>query len=477
MPVVFGRPALVALVLVLMGCGDDLANAPTLTTEPHFVADAKGPATEALDHILRAQLTAHGFTGRIEASLPTRLGRPINADLADIGRNLWFDPILGLKGDNSCSGCHSPTSGFGDTQSIAVGIDNNGIVGPNRSGPRNQRRSPMVLNAAFFPHLMWNSRFAALSGDPFDNSAGFQFPTPESKSLSYLPHLLTAQAFIPPTERVEMAGFDFPGNNGDLRAEVVNRVSAIQEYMSRFANAVPAVRSTGVLTYDHIAAAIAEFTFSLTFANAPIDRFARGEVGALTESQKRGAVLFFGRAGCVQCHTVGGRSNEMFSDFEEHVIGVPQIVPSVGNVTFDGPGANEDFGLEQVTGNSKDRYAFRTTPLRNIGLQPTFMHNGAFVTLEDAIRHHLDPRASALGYAGSGLDGDLGSVRGPIDPVLARLAPKLRSPIALSDAEFANLVDFVRDGLLDSRARPEQLRALVPGTLPSGKPVHTFEFK
>ena len=274
-----------------------------------------------------------------------------------------------------------------------------------------------------------------------------------------------------------MAGFDFPGNNGDLRAEVVNRVSAIQEYMSRFANAVPAVRSTGVLTYDHIAAAIAEFTFSLTFANAPIDRFARGEVGALTESQKRGAVLFFGRAGCVQCHTVGGRSNEMFSDFEEHVIGVPQIVPSVGNVTFDGPGANEDFGLEQVTGNSKDRYAFRTTPLRNIGLQPTFMHNGAFVTLEDAIRHHLDPRASALGYAGSGLDGDLGSVRGPIDPVLARLAPKLRSPIALSDAEFANLVDFVRDGLLDSRARPEQLRALVPGTLPSGKPVHTFEFK
>ena len=474
MPLNFGRAAPLALSLVVIGCGDELAHAPALITEPHFSADAKVPA-EALDQTLRAQLTAHGFTGRIEASLPNRLGRPVDAALADIGRNLWFDPILGLKGDNSCSGCHSPTTGFGDTQSIAIGIDNNGIVGPNRSGPRNQRRSPMVLNAAFFPHLMWNSRFAALSGDPFNNSAGFQFPAPEATSLSYLPHLLTAQAFIPPTERVEMAGFDFAGNNAQIRSEVVSRVAAVQEYMSRFANAVPAVQSSGALTYDHIAAAIAEFTFSLTFADAPIDRFARGETDALTESQKRGGVLFFGRARCVQCHAVGGTSNEMFSDFREHVLVVPQVVPSNGNVTFDGPGANEDFGLEQVTGSEKDRYAFRTTPLRNVGVQPTFMHNGAFVTLEDAIRHHLDARASALGYTGSGLDADLASARGPIDPVLARLDPKLRNPIALSDTEFANLVDFVRNGLLDPRAKPEQLKALVPAKLPSGKEMHTFE--
>ena len=69
----------------------------------------------------------------------------------------------------------------------------------------------MIANTAFFPNLMWNSRFAALSDDPFDNSAGFMFPEPEGLTLSYQPHLLTAQAFIPPTERVEVAGFDFPG--------------------------------------------------------------------------------------------------------------------------------------------------------------------------------------------------------------------------------------------------------------------------
>ena len=97
------------------------------------------------------------------------------------------------------------------------------------------------------------------------------------------------------------------------------------------------------------ARAIAEFEFTLTFANAPIDRFARGETDVMTVNEKQGALLFFGAAQCSVCHSVAGQSNEMFSDFQEHVIGVPQIVPSLTNATFDGPGLNEDFGLEQVT--------------------------------------------------------------------------------------------------------------------------------
>jgi cytochrome c peroxidase len=104
------------------------------------------------------------------------------------------------------------------------------------------------------------------------------------------------------------------------------------------------------------------------------------------------------------------------------------------------------------------------------------MHNGAFVTLEDAIRHHLDPRASALGYTGAGLAADLAGPRGPLAPVLERLDPRVRNRVELSDEEFARLVDFVRNGLLDPRARPDQLRALVPATLPSGKAVHVFEW-
>lgn len=61
--------------------------------------------------------------------------------------------------------CHSPVNGFGDSQSIAIGIDNN-LVGPHREGPRNMRRTPMVLNTAFYPKLMWNSRFTVPSTAP-----------------------------------------------------------------------------------------------------------------------------------------------------------------------------------------------------------------------------------------------------------------------------------------------------------------------
>ena len=429
-----------------------------------------------LDEQLDAVLAQHGFTGAIESTLETRLGRRIDRQLAETGRLLFFDTAVGLNGDNNCSGCHSPTAGFGDTQSIAIGIENNGLVGPDRTGPRNQRRSPTVVNTAFFPNLMWNSRFAAVSQNPFDNSDGFIFPAPEGAMLSYLPHLLAAQAFIPPTERVEVAGFHFPGDNAAIREEVLRRVD-VPEYRSRFARSFRSVREGGPVTFDMFGLAIAEFEFTLVRADAPIDRFARGLKHALTDEQKQGALLFFGAAKCVQCHQVSGTANEMFSDFDMHVIGVPQVAPFVGNVTFDGPGANEDFGLEQVTGNPEDRYKFRTSPIRNVALQPAFFHNGAFTRLEDAVRHHLDVFASMRDYDPytAGIDADLYAPLGPSEPVLARVDTVLSTPIALTDDEFRYLVDFVRDGLLDRRAQPESLRKLIPASVPSGLPVLDFQ--
>lgn len=256
---------------------------------------------------------------------------------------------------------------------------------------------------------------------------------------------------------------------------MIRRLNTIADYRERFGRVYDRIRNGAPITYDEFGAAIAEFEFSLTFANAPIDAFARGNRDAMSGSEKRGALLFFGKAKCVTCHAVSGISNEMFSDFRQHVIGVPQIAPSVGNVAFDGAGANEDFGLEQVTGLPGDRYAFRSSPLRNVGLQRTFMHNGAFTRLEDAIRHHLDARTSATTYspATAGVTRDLQGPMGPIDPVLARLDPRLRGRTVLSASEFTDLVRFVRTGLLDPRT--SRLPELIPKRVPSGRPVHAFQ--
>jgi cytochrome c peroxidase len=430
-----------------------------------------------LDEELQRALTTHGFSGRIEQRFRQKLGRPIDERRANIGRLLWFDTIGGLNGDNTCGGCHSPTNGFGDTQSIAIGIDNNLIVGPGRTGPRNQRRTPLAINTALYPTLMWNSRFASLSGDSFDNSSGFSFPPPEGTSLSDEPHLLVAQAFIPPTERVEAAGFSFPGDNFDIRDEVLRRLNDSTLYRRLFENAFRDIARGAPITFDDFGKAIAEFEFTLIFADAPLDRFARGERQALTRGQKRGALLFFGKANCVSCHAVGGASNEMFSDFRQHVIGVPQVTPLSGNVAFDGPGRNEDFGLEQVTGDRADRYMFRTAPIRNAAVMAAYMHNGAFVRLSDAIRHHLDAYRSARRYEPTLLDSDLRGPLGPIDAVLDRLDPLLQSPARFSDEEVKDIVDFVQNGLLDPRALPEHLKSLVPRRVPSGSPTLTFQFR
>ena len=169
-------------------------------------AQAEDDYVSHLDRILIRILRDAGFTGNVEATLEARLGRRIDPELADLGRLLFFDKILGLHNDNSCAGCHSPAFGFGDSQPMAIGVDNNDIVGPNRQGPRNQRRSPLVSNTIFYPSLMWTPRFVALSGDPFDPSLGFKFPPPEN-IVTGEPTLLAAQGSLPSTELVEMAGF------------------------------------------------------------------------------------------------------------------------------------------------------------------------------------------------------------------------------------------------------------------------------
>ena len=467
-----------------------------------------------LDTELAGVLLAAGFTGTIETTLPERLGRQIDPGLADLGRLLFFDNVLGLHEDNSCAGCHTPAFGFGDSQSIAIGVQSNRIVGPDRVGPRNQRKAPQIVNSAFLPKLMLNGRFLALSDDPFDNSLGFQFPLPEGITRfppadARFPSLLAAQGHIPQTELVEMAGFtgattnsifdpkfhqfddglgttlphDTDGDgflNEEIRTVVLGKIKQTDGYVRRFRQ-VFGISNAKQITFDMIGRALSEFQTSLTFTDAPVDRFARGDWGAMGEEQKRGALLFFGKAGCVTCHGVSGRSNEMFSDFENHVLGVPQLAPffgvGAGNVVFDGPNQDEDFGAEQITGDPNDRYKFRTSPLRNAIVQPAFFHNGAFSRLEDAIRHHLHVQQSAKTYdaVAAGVDADLTMRRGPLQPVLARLDEAIRQPIALSPTEFTDLVAFVRDGLLDPRATPAQLCSLVPSTVPSGLPVLVFQ--
>ncbi len=479
------------------------------------IAAASAWAADAgVDARLQAALKSAGFTGAVESTFAQRLGRPVNPILAEVGRMLFFDKAGAVHVDNMCGGCHNPANGMGDSQTMAIGIQNNDIVGPKRSGPRNQRRTPSVVNTAFYPKLMWNGRFAVGSGDPFNNSAGFTFPLPEGTSYfkagdPRIYHLLVAQGHMPPTELTEVAGYTGTcgkgwldpifcvfddGKESPLPAPdaggyfnepirqflLADRLNTNPVYVAAFSAIFPdeMKNNGGKIDFSMFGRAIAEFEFSLVYADAPLDRFARGDVNAMDTSEKRGALLFFGEANCVSCHAVAGPSNEMFSDFQNRVVGVPQVAPyfgkGQGNVVFDGPGQNEDFGLEQISGNSADRYKFRTAPLRNLAVAAGYFHNGAYADLTDAIRFHLNPRHEAPNYDArkAGLDADLTYRLGPIQPVLDRLDP-LMTPVALTNTEFNDLVHFIRDGLLDPRAA--KTCSLVPSAVPSGLPHPKFQ--
>src|SRR5207247_9727625 len=128
---IFSRPISVLLHMLLVG---------SALLCPRTVAAG---GDDIVDRELAARLQELGFTGNIEATLEKRLNRAVNPARANLGRLLWFDTITGLNNDNTCAGCHSPTRGFGDTQSIAIGIALTGIVDPDRRAPADPRRSPM----------------------------------------------------------------------------------------------------------------------------------------------------------------------------------------------------------------------------------------------------------------------------------------------------------------------------------------------
>ena len=128
-----------------------------------------------------------------------------------------------------------------------------------------------------------------------------------------------------------------------------------------------------------------------------------------------------------------------------------------------------------MTGDPADRYKFRSSPLRNIALQPSFFHNGSFVELKGAIRYHVDPRRGFRHYTTHRLAPDLQNPLGPMEDLLSRLDPLLASIPNLSGREIDELTAFVDKGLLDPNATPQKLMKLIPRRSPSGRPPLVFE--
>lgn len=440
----------------------------------------------------------------------------------ELGRLLFFDKILSGNRNISCATCHHPRHGTGDGVALPLGEGAAGLGPERRAGSdldsavhgRVPRNSPALFNlgAREFRRMFFDGRVEVDTHGYYESG----FITPAKWKLpAGLDNVLAAQAMFPVTSFDEMAGQKGenpiadarslnnaagPGGVWELLAE---RLRALPEYVDLFRAAFPdRVHTAEEVTYVEAANAIAAFeTVAFRADDSPFDRFLRGDLEILNERQRRGMRLFYGEAGCSGCH-----AGAFQTDHEFHAISMPQIGPGKG----DGRHSEywqvsghqaflEDFGRGRVTVRGEDRFRFRTPSLRNVALTAPYGHAGSYRTLEEVVRHHLDPveslaafdpdavelqplpRVPELTVSGSSLGvswlpehrlagfllRDTWVLKN--DQLRGRIAAANElQPRALGDREVADLVAF-----LESLTDPSSLdlSRWIPDEVPSGLPV------
>ncbi len=271
----------------------------------------------------------------------------------ELGKNLYFDKRLSRDGSMSCATCHDPNKGWADALPRAAGF----------GGKELGRHSPTVINTAFNEVQFWDGRAATLE----------------------------EQAVGPIMAAGEM---NMPGPE-----VVLELLRKAPEYSGAFEAAYGSGPSM-----DNIGRAIAAFERTVITGQSPFDRYVAGDKSALTESQKRGLILFTTTASCTACH-----NGINFTDNKFHSLGVQQAGPLAS-----------DLGRFEVSNDPKDKHAFKTPGLRNIEQSAPYMHDGSLATLEDVVEF----------YNKGGL----------IDNNRSRLI----QPLNLTESQKQDLVEFLR---------------------------------
>ncbi len=254
---------------------------------------------------------------------PIPPGNPQTQAKIELGRMLFFDKGLSLDHSISCATCHDPEKAYSDGRSKAVGLNHVTL----------NRRTPSLLNAAYNPLQFWDGRV----------------------------HTLEEQALVPAVAKNEMG-------MQNSRA-LLDRLQSEPEYPRRFRE----VFGKEVNIQD-AARAIAAFERTLITTDSAFDRYAGGDKHALTVQQKRGLILFIGKAACTECH-----NGPNFTDNKFHNLGLA-------------PGRHEDAdaGRFKVSKSSSDRHSFKTPSLRSSTQQSHFTHNGSFSSLAEIIEFYDD---------------------------------------------------------------------------------------
>ena len=357
----------------------------------------------------------------------------------ELGRLLFWDPVLSGPMDVSCATCHHPDHAYADGRALSLGPGAVGL-GPDRVGltsggiPVVQRNSPTLLNVAFNGldrqrgRRRRGPRFTPLPAnlEAVNSDRAPMFWDRRARSLE-------TQALLPLTIREEMRGDAYPE---EVAVDsVVARLRAIPEYVSLFREVYG---QDTFIDATQIAEAIAAFERTLVARNSPFDRFLAGDEDALTAEQRRG-LDEFNEADCSDCHR-----GPMLSDFRMQAEGVAE------NPLLAEPDAGDG------------RFRFRTPSLRNVAVTAPYMHNGMLGTLEEVLAFYDRGRSENPNVSNRRRRrGDDNRADEPPGPP-GTLSGRFRGVDDMTDQQMRDIIAFLR-ALTD----PDFDRT-IPARVPSG---------
>lgn len=271
----------------------------------------------------------------------------------ELGRLLFFDPILSANHQVACATCHEPHLAMADGLPVGAAL-------ADPAGGELPRASPTIFNIRFQHVLFWDGRARS-------------------------------------AEDLALQPIQNPKEMGNTIEQALKDLDAVPDYRQRFAQAY------GDLTASTLQRAIACFISSVTANDAPADRYLQGDSTAMSAAAIAGFNLYFGKARCSRCHYLpifAGTEGPSFTQTEFRVTGVPERGVFPRRLTTDRGRA----GVAGVEEAPSTLHAFKAPTLRNITYTAPYMHNGAFSTLEEVVDFYDKGAGPGQGYAVPNLD-------------------------------------------------------------------------
>lgn len=241
---------------------------------------------------------------------------------AQLGEKLFFDPVLSKDSSVSCASCHKPEFAFADNLRVSFGVDS--IPG--------KRNTPSAMNVASREFFFWDGRASSLE----------------------------EQALVPIENPDEM---NLPV------AEAVKRLNRNENYKKLFLKIYGKTPDRSSL-----AESLAAFERTLETSDSPFDKYAKDNANAISESAKRGQIIFNEKGKCFDCHFGPDFTGDEFRN-----------IALFDNVKL------KDEGRYAVTKDSSDLGRFKVPGLRNVAVTAPYMHNGIFKTLREVIDYYDTP--------------------------------------------------------------------------------------